>query len=334
MPQGIKALRIIKLGRETTAGTAVAATTIWRGMGTIEDQRETVFPAENVGYLSGLSRSYQPKLGAALSMDSIEATYEQICHVLEAGIKLVQTGAADGSGSGKIYAYPLPVTAGNTTRTYTIEGGDNIAAEEMEYSFVPEFTLDGEAGKALMISSSWVGRQVSTATFTASVALPTVEEILFSKCVLYADTVAGTIGATTQSNTLLKASIKVTTGLIPVYTGSGQLYYSFVKQTEPEVTMSITYEHDSLSIAEKAFWVAGTPRQLRLKFTGSAFTTAGTAYSAKTFIIDMAGKWESFSKIDEQDGNDILTGTFRARYDSTAALFASITAVNALTSLP
>lgn len=334
MAQGIKALRKIQMGREAVAGTAVVATTIWRGMGTLEDQRETVFPPEDIGYLSGVNRSYQPKLGAALSMDSIEATYEQICHVLEAGIKLVQTGAADGAGSGKIYAYPLPVTQANTTRTYTIEGGDNIAAEEMEYSFVSEFGLDGEAGKAVMLSATWYGRQISTSAFTASVALPTVEEMLFSKCVLYADSVSGTIGATTQSNTLLKASIKVVTGLIPVYTAGGQLYYSFVKQTEPEVTLSITYEHDSLSIAEKAFYVAGTARKLRLKILGSTLTTAGTAYSTKALVVDLAGKWENFSKIDEQDGNDILTGTFRARYDSTAALFASLTVVNVLTSLP
>jgi len=334
MTQGIRALRRIQLGREAAAGTAVAATTIWRGMGTIEDQRQTVFPQENIGYLSGVNRSYQPKLGAALSMDSVEATYEQICHVLEAGIKLVQTGAADGSGSGKIYTYSLPVTAANTTRTYTIEGGDNIAAEEMEYSFVSEFSLDGEAGKALMVSSTWNGRQVSTSAFTASLALPTVEEILFSKCVLYADSVSGTIGATTQSNTLLKASIKVTTGLIPVYTATGQLYFSFTKQAGPEVTVSLTYEHDTTSVAEKAFYVAGTPRQIRLKFPGAALTTAGTAFSTKILQIDLAGKWEGFSKIDEQDGNDILTGTFRARYDSTAALFASLKVCNLLTSLP
>ena len=38
---GKKALRKIQLGQEATPGTIVAATTIWRGMGTIEDLRET-----------------------------------------------------------------------------------------------------------------------------------------------------------------------------------------------------------------------------------------------------------------------------------------------------
>lgn len=331
---GIKSLRRIQLGREAVAGTAVAATTLWRGMGTLEDQRQTVFPEENIGYLSGLDRSYVPELRGALSMDAVEATFEQICHIFEAGVKLVQTGAADGSGSGKIYTYPMPTTQANTLRTYTIEGGDNQAVEEMEYSYVSEFTLSGEAGKAWMISANWGGRQISTSSFTASIAVPSVEEMLFSKCVLYTDAVSGTIGATTQSNTLLKAEIKVTTGIIPVLTASGQLYFSFTKTIKPDVTVSLTYEHDTISVAEKAFWVAGTPRQIRLKTLGSALTTAGTTYGYRTKIVDVAGKWESFSKIDEKDGNDILTGIFRVNYDETAALFAKFLVVIPATSIP
>ena len=48
---GVKALRKIQIGRESTAGTAVPATEIWRGEGAGEDQRTVVFPVEDVGYL-------------------------------------------------------------------------------------------------------------------------------------------------------------------------------------------------------------------------------------------------------------------------------------------
>ncbi len=73
---------------------------------------------------------------------------------------------------------------------------------------------------------------------------------------------------------------------------------------------------------------------MRLKINGSALTTAGSGYTYKTLIVDLAGKWETFDKIDEQDGNDIVTGTLRARYNSTAALFAEFVVVNELSSLP
>ncbi len=57
---GVKALRKIQIGKETTAGTAVAATTIWRGMGTIEDQREIRRIDEDVGVLQRTNRSATP----------------------------------------------------------------------------------------------------------------------------------------------------------------------------------------------------------------------------------------------------------------------------------
>jgi hypothetical protein len=56
-------------------------------------------------------------------------------------------------------------------------------------------------------------------------------------------------------------------------------------------------------------------------------TTAGT-FTTKKVRIDLAGKWESFDKIGEVNGNDIVTGTFRAGYNPTAAKFAEIKVVN------
>ncbi|RPI96978.1 MAG: hypothetical protein EHM39_10275, partial [Chloroflexi bacterium] len=92
---GVKTLRRIALGRETTSGTGVNAVTIWRGTGTLEDAREIVMVEEDVGYLSGTDRSYTSFELAKLSMEETPATYEQILHILEAGIKTVGTGTQD-----------------------------------------------------------------------------------------------------------------------------------------------------------------------------------------------------------------------------------------------
>lgn len=331
---GIKKLRRIQLGLETAAGTAVAATAIWRGVGTIEDQLEMVFPEEDVGYLSGVDRAYIPKVLAALSMEDIEATFEQLPYILSAGVQNTVSGSTDTGGSGKIYSYVMATTAAQTLKTYTLEGGDDQQEEEFAYGFVESFKLSGKGGEALMMSAEWKGRQVAPSTFTAAPSLPAVEEILFSKGNLFIDTAGGTIGATTKSNTLMGMEIEVSTGIVPVFAGDGNLYFSFTKMASPEVTLNITFEHDATSVAEKAAWRAGTTRQIRLKWLGTALTTAGSGYTYKTLIVDMAGKWEKFEKLAEQDGNDIVTGTFRARYNSTAALFYKMIVVNELASLP
>jgi len=325
---GIKALRKVLLGLETTAGTAVAADTIWHGTGSIEDQREVIFPDEDIGYISGKDRNYIPKVEAGVVFDATPATFEGLPVILSAGVKNVVTGVTDTGGSGKVYTYTFPTTTANSIKTWTIEAGDDQQAEEVEYAFVESFELSGNGGEALQMSANWKGRQVSKCTFTTPVTTPaTVEEILFGKGKLYIDEVGGTIGSTEKSNTLLGMSLSVNTGWIAKYAADGQLYFSWAQSTKPEVLLNVTFEHNATAVAEKDAWKAKTARQLRLKFEGNALTTAGT-FTYKTLIIDLAGKWESFDTIGDMNGNDIVTGTFRAGYDATAAKFAEIKVVN------
>lgn len=336
---GIKALRRIQVGVESTStpGTAVPATTRLRFSGTMEDQREVKFPEEEVGLISGGDRQYTAKYLAAITMDG-ESTFEQLPYILGAGIQ-DSTGTTDTStdalASGIQYIYNFPTTAQNVPFTYTIEGGDDNDAEEMEFSYVKDFTLSGKAGEAWMVSANWQGRQCTTTTFTASTdaPIPTVEEMLFSKTTLYINDDTDAVGTTIKSNTLLAAELKVTTGFQHVYTGEGFLYYSFVKQAAPEILLTITFEHDGTATAEKAKWRAGTARLIRLLCVGSALTVPGT-FLTKLMTINLAGKWEKFEKLDEQDGNDIIKATFRARYNSTAALFGRFLVVNQLAALP
>ena len=51
---------------------------------------------------------------------------------------------------------------------------------------------------------------------------------------------------------------------------------------------------------------AETAKDLRLKFTDLA---------AKVFQIDLHGKFSKIAPIDERDGNNILKGTFEAKWD-------------------
>lgn len=90
--------------------------------------------------------------------------------------------------------------------------------------------------------------------------------------------------------------------------------------------MSITFEHDATSVAEIAAWRTGTARSIALQFDGST--------AAKYLKLQMVGKWDNFEKIGERDGNDIVTGNFRARYNATAAAFFTAIVGNSLASLP
>ena len=322
---GIKALRKIQIGREGTAGTECDATVLWRGTGTIEDGLTMVFPDEDIGYISGVDRNYIPKVEGLLSMDETPCTFEHVCHILEAGVK---TATVATSGGGQQYVYIFPTTAVNTIKNYTVEGGDNQGEEQFLYGFVTDFTISGSAGEALMMSANWLGRQVAPGTFTTGLAPAAVEEVLFQMGKLYIDPSSGALGTTTAVQTFLDFNLKVNTGWVPVYTGDGALYITLNKSITPEILCDVTFEHEAVAVVEIAAWKAKTARLLEMKFTGAALTTTGATYAVKTLIIDLTGKWESFEKIGERDGNDVVTGSFRARYNATDTTFATITVVH------
>jgi hypothetical protein len=330
---GIVKGRFIQLGQEGTAGSEANATAIYRGLATWTDETEVVFAEENVAYVSGVDRAYIPKVSALAEFEEHEATFEQINYWFDAGIDNV-AGVADGAGTGYIYTYAMPELATDTmvVKTYTIEMGDNQQEEQAYGCFVEEFTISGAPDEALKISGNWRGRQLATGTKTAALSLSAVEEILFNKGKLYIST-----GDTFGSQVALQwvgFDLNVKTGWMYQPTGDGNIFASLLKQVGPEVTLDLTLEHSTQAVTEKAAWLAGTHRNVRMEFTGSTFATAGTAYSNKTFIIDVQGKWESFEGLDDMDGDDVVTGTIRARYNSTAQAFVDFIVVNALATIP
>lgn len=330
---GISLLTRCQIGKETTSGTAVASTSILRfENGFLDDQREVVHVPENVGYLSKVNRTNTPKLLGNLNMSGT-ATFEQICYVLESSIKTV-SAESDGIGSGKIRTYPAETTAANTIATYTLEGGDNQQAYEMEYAFAKSWTLSGAGGNSLQLSADWYGRQVQKTTFTAGLSLPSVDEINFGEGKLFIDSVSGTMGTTQINNTWLDFSLKYNSGFQEQFTGTGQKYFSHIEHTGPEITLDLTLEHDTNSVSLFDAFQEETPYQVRMLFEGPALTTAGTTYSKKTLRIDLVGKVEKWGTPKNDNGVNTIPVTLRCAYDGTCAKFFEMVVVNQLATLP
>jgi hypothetical protein len=334
---GVKALNKIQLGKESAAGTAVAATTIWRGMGKVEDGQEVKRVAESIGIAMPTNRFYVPKLGASITFDPVEATFQQFPYILEAGVA-AETPTQDGTGSGYIYAYAMPTTTMNTINTYTIEGGDNVEVEEMEYGFVESFKISGNAAEGVMMEAAWVGRQVSDATFTGALSVPALvpgDHILFGGSKLYIDAVGGTIGSTEVSNSLLSFELDVTTGLKAKYTNA-EKYFDFIYWDVGSfsATLKLVFEHNTASEAQKDLFKAGTPRQFRLEFLGNAVAdNTGATHDNLKLLIDAAGTYTAMENSDV-DGNNTKEATVEIAYDPTAALGLEFLVVNELSALP
>lgn len=335
---GTLALQRLQIGAESTAGTAVAATTKWRGEGgMLKDARTVTRAPELVGIAVPTNRIYIPKLYGQLSMAATVATFEQLPYLLEAGIKL-ETPAADGVGTDFIYEYEVGNTAINTVRTYTIESGDETQAEEMEYGFVEDFTISGKFGESLMMSGNWGGRQVANTTFTGALSIPTAEAILGGNGTISIDPVSGAYGGNAvTAGSIYDFTLKVTTGWRAKFTidNSNLYFHSLVFNRKAfAVDLSMTLSHVSGMVTEKGHFRTGTRRLFRLLFDGAAVATPGTTYSNKTLIIDVAGYYESFDALQDEDGDSTMQATIKGGYDETDATSLKFTVVNELSALP
>jgi hypothetical protein len=332
---GIKALRRIQLGKETTAGTNAVATAIWRGMGMGQDTRETTFVEEDIGLLGDALRTYVAKTGGEVTFEGI-ASFEQLGYFFQSGF--YATSPTTDAGSAKIWTWNIqdastdPI-ATTDLQTFTVEFGDNQQAEYMNYCFTREFTLSGTVGEALAVSATMEGRTVATTDFTSGISIPTVESILFTNGKLYIDDSTGTMGATQVSQTLFAVDLNCMTGWRGYPAADGRTDFSFVKRTKEEITVSITFEHNATAVAEKLAWRNQAERAIRLEFDGTALSTTDT-YSTKALIVDLYGKWESFDALTDQDGNDQVTGLFRVGYSSAGGGKGSFVIVNELAALP
>lgn len=329
---GIKPSRQVQLGKQAST-SATACTSIWHGNGLLDDTRVQKMIDADVGIMSGVDDTYETALEAGMLFEATPATFEQLPHLCEMTISKITTASQDGSGSGYIRQYTWPTTTVPTLRPYTVKTGDNEQAEVADYVHGTDITLTGDERQSWTMACNAIGRQVQASTFNTTATLPSVEVMLFQKTKLYIDSITGTYGTTQVSNTLLAAQVVYNNGGRAKYTADGEKYFSFFQPTKPAVTGKMTFEHNSSATTQKAGWRTMTPYKVRLKCEGSTFTTAGTAYSKKTMIIDMSIRWTKFAKIGERNGNNVIEGTFTSRYNRTSADFGKLVIVNALSTL-
>jgi hypothetical protein len=319
------------LGRESTFGTGVAASTLWRGpFSMVEDASEVVTVDENVGLLVQAERTYFTKHQGRLAMPSTELTFEQVGHILEAGVKTVTpTGTNPYT---RAYAYPTDNTV-PTPKSYTIETYNNLAdvdALEMNGCLVEEFTFEGNAREAWKMSATWFGRRPATTTPTSLSTLVTVEEALIPKTLLYIDASGGTVGTTQKSGVFMGAQIKVKTGLIPLPVGDGNLYHPTYKWTKPEITFTVTLELEKDGAAS----MVATERAAHLARSVRLFKTNCTGSGSKAFTMTWAGVYDSVGDYQNDNGNTSVQLSGHAVYSSADTLFWSCSVVNTVATLP
>lgn len=339
MATGIKRLQRLQFGKESSAGTAVVATTRWRGMGAmLDDQRKIEEIEELIGIIDGADRTAVVQLIGMLNLDSTPATPEQFQYLSVLGFGGGVAGVQDGTGSDYIYTTNIPTTAKPTAVPYTIEGGDDFEVERMEYSVATKISVTWALGQTVKVTGALMGRQVARfGTSFTSVSIPACSELPTQQGKVYLDAIGGTYGGTQLSNTIIAGKIDYEIMWQPTFTIDGNLYFSYPSYTGHKVSGELSFLHDTASDgstgAMKQFRDQ-TPKLLRIDCIGDAVQTPGTTYSNKRIIFDLPIKYLNPGPLADNNGNDIYVMKFRSRYNTTAGNQGKIVVVNELTTLP
>lgn len=323
---------LVQLGRESTAGTSVAATTILRGIfGGYDDQRVTEQVEENIGRLFPAERTRITKEGITVPMPATPVTYQQLPHLLEASI-----GTVSPTGAGPyVYSYAFPTDASiNAIKTYTMEIGNRQVLDDLKkipFCWVEEFELNGEAGGLWTMSATWQGAQdVTLADFSAA-TLPAVKEAVFNNTVFSVDDSLGGVGTTQYPGVLLSAQITVRSGLMWVPISDGSLYPQAVKNTRPEVTFTFEYELEdgdagtSFVAQERAKYKAEAIRLFELNVPGPG---------DDDLTIQMAAKYDKPGPYSDTDGNTSVSFEGHAVLSDADNLSFKIDVSNSVATLP
>lgn len=331
---GIRGLYKTQFGKETTLGTETDATTYWRGQVLVRPENEIVYAAEDVGVIGGVGRQYVPYKTASLDVAEVECTPEQLPYLLNMGVRGV-AGARDGTGSGYVYTYDLPEATVYSPYTYTFECGDNQEQDIVTGCFAEEIKIVGSVKEAWKMSATLRGWPLGSGAFTNALSIPTAETILFGKSRLFIDTAGGSFGGNQVTNSFISFELTLSNIYKAQPTGEGtNLYYTFVKMnSNPEINLNFTLEHDATAVAEREARRASTERLIRIEGIGSALTTS-SSYSTKGVIIDLAGTYMESEGLDEDDGNMIVPFVFKNHYSSTATDRGQILVINELSALP
>ena len=325
---GVTKLDKVQLGPEGTKGTEVDATSLWPGVAELTDNRQTVFPPENIGYLAQVNRSYIPYADAGVKFAEVAASFEQIGYPFAAGIQNTTTGSANGgTTNGYVYIYTAATTTLPTIKTYTIEGGDNAQEYQALYGMCTKITLKGTTKDALKISSEWIAQSLSTGSFTSNISVPTLEYALFQTGKIYCDPVSGSSGSTQLTNTFLDFDQTIETGQTAVSTANGTISYGFDKNVGTKITGTITVEHEAQGISLYNDFKNGTARIIRMDFPGTALTGTGGTFSTKLIRLEFVMKILDVKRA-SANGNNVVKITYQGVYDPTANLYWKMTVVN------
>jgi hypothetical protein len=349
MAAGIQPLTLVQVGKESTAGTAVAATRRVLTKSATYRQQQTQEMFE--GQLSGvLSRAVtKPKITREASQLEIstDLDFEQVLMPLLSGVKGGVTPSSPGSGEARLWTFSPSQTAPSVdsyTLEFVVDDGSTKQAVEASFGVTSSFEITGGVEALPQITYSMDARKSSDATYTSGISLPGMANEFASnlRWSAHMDDTWSAIGGTNIGGQVYGFTWGQSAYVMPQYylDGRDTLDFSGVEpQTRTtDVAIECTYDTGASNFAETemAKKDSGTIRFLELRIAGAVF---GTPDAALNRFIKLRGCFvhadDSMEELGaDRDGNSVLSMHLVSQYDPTGGIDVDYLVQNNVASFP
>jgi len=314
---GVRLLSHFQIGKESTPGTAVAATKRFTpdlNSAFTVDWMKTFHEGRATGTRTPISYSTQQGTMVTISFrtpDDTGIAYDEMPYFLH-----FPQGGTAGTGSTAItWTNAWGGTATGSALAYTVEFGDDVQNYEAENCYISRVRVSAEPQGMTMLEADLAGRQSTKSTKTSlSVSSPTrIPGYLWKP--RFATAQSGLSAASDIPNFLVGWNAEWTTGLTLRFYNDGLPYFGQVVEAAPVMgTLNMTVESNATAITQfydKA--AAGTIDFVQLKATGPALGASN--YSAQ---FQFCVEYENVTPLSgDQDGVNIYDVSARILYDST-----------------
>ena len=325
---GSRVFSKFQFGKETDRGTAVAADTVliaapmalpvdrkWAKVTGATGLRAQVLDKHVDEYL----------VRDTLRFDADHPLYYQALPLLfSCGLQGGLTVAEQTAGQSDYlwtFAPALTSASANVPDTVTLEMGDDTQAFEMEYLMFERLRISGQISQdgdasAVTCEADFFARQISTTTWTASLALPSYEVINSKLARFYIDTAWAGLGGTEKSGLLRSFDLEILFGTHPKFGGSANKYFDTHGEGAISWMLQCTLEGDANADAIYDAMVAGTYQAVRIGIQGTKI--GSTKY--QLLQIDLGGTWDEVVPLGgEANGNNLHTAVMSDEYNATSA---------------
>jgi hypothetical protein len=202
-----------------------------------------------------------------------------------------------------------------TLERYFSNGEGGTIEQRCTYAMLSKFSMSFAVNDTIKMSGEGFGRAFADNTATAALTLPTPVLGVSALSRVYLDSSYGSVGGTLLSEQVIGWELEIGTGAFPLHTAEGRTGLDFTKHMynaeESMLSFKVTCLVDPTTYAaENVAAAAGTLRAVQLNVAGG---------SNRLMKVNMMLRHVKpfYTKIGEQDGQDIVEYEFEESPDTT-----------------